>query len=250
MVSGHLRATATSDDSAATYFRISLAVAAFAGAFAIVGNFIMIAPIALLVVAFLAVFYEVRYRGKKHLWARWKKNLAYFAVLVSFLGSAYVAWFVFSVTMEIEVTTPFEGTDEGRSGEVIRFGVRLTNVGRPTSLRDWQAYLLMPGGRVIEGEINRLGPGDSVEIVYANRLSYHYMIPDCDLSFETSRAIQTGDTVYGIIQAFFAVEPHSVPRDARVILKAKDMLGRSIKTEPLVLGDPHQLRTFPCRTKE
>jgi hypothetical protein len=166
------------------------------------------------------------------------------------LGLCYLAWDVFAVKMDVLFISGGPDLREGVQQEFLRFGVQLTNRGRSTGLTDWQATLIKPDGTEVHGEIRAL-VGDSISLAGKNG-SNDYLLPECDLSVETARSLQPGDSVFGITEFVFPMKPGAVPNETKVILQATDMLGRTIKSRPIAFSDvsARPRHRFPCPIKK
>ena len=142
-------------------------------------------------------------------------------------------------------------TQNNRTFEALRFAVQLTNRGKPTSLTSWKAHLTLDDGRVFSREVQYLDK-DGAEIEDANHNKIIYAIPECDLTVETVRAMQTGDSVFGIIAfGFFDLPSGPVPLNTKVTLQATDMLGRTIKSQEIQFAEVNKnpRDVFPCPVK-
>jgi hypothetical protein len=233
-----------------TTFRVGLIFAAIIGALSIVGTTVMWFPELLLLVAFFISIWELLANARKHQWHAAKTRVCVILLIGVFAWLAYVTWFVFKVNMQVRFITGAPSVSNGINGEHLRFAVKLTNVGRATSLTSWEAFLLMPDGTKVRGEITN--QGETVDITGSDRLTTKYILPDCDLVFQTVRAVQTGDSVYGIVTFWFKIPPQSMPLDTLVQLEATDMLGKRITDEAIKFADINSFSRdiFPCRSKQ
>jgi hypothetical protein len=92
--------------------------------------------------------------------------------------------------------------------------------------------------------------GDTVEIEDASHAKTLYALPDCDLRFQTAKALQSGYSVYEIADFLFRTYPaRPVPMDTRVVLEANDMLGGTISSGkiPFAAVSAQPREVFPCR---
>ena len=202
----------------------------------------VIIPMALLLLAFVSVILYVHVMIPVSGLA---KGFIYPLVLAIFCVLAWTFWFVFAVDMKVRFVT---GKDNNGMEE-LRFAVELTNRGKPTGLTHWRATLVDSSGNTYTGEPLRM-TGDTVEIEDANHMKTLYALPDCDLRFQTAKALQSGDSDYGIADFLFRTFPaRPVPMDTTVILEANDMLGRTISSGKIpfsaVTAQPRDV--FPCR---
>lgn len=231
-----------------TIFRVGIIFTASIGALSLVGPIVMWAPSLLLGIALLCSVWELRVSSRRYNWRNSTTCVLFSLAIASFAFFFYVTWFVFVIHMQVRFIT---GNAVGRDHEELRFAVKLTNVGRATSLTSWRASLTMPDGHKVEGEIKEIA-GETIAIEGADHISNKYVVPDCDLTFETVRAVQTGDSIYGIIIFNFAIPSNQpVPMETKVVLQAEDMLGRVISDRPIRFGDINSLHrdVFPCHSK-
>jgi len=231
------------------YRRLDLHIAWLGGIFAIVigaGAWLGVPnamiPMALLVISWLcAILYAF-------VMVPWPFGKALSSVFLTVLFCIVGWWFwnVFAVDLQVRF---INGVKDPSGGEEIRFAVELTNRGKSTSLQHWRAELIDSGGNVYEGDPLRMS-GETVEIEDANHSKSLYALPDCDLRFETVRAIQPGDSVYGIADFVFrGYSARPMPLDMRVRLEATDMLGRKVTSGDILFSkvDNQPRDIFPCR---
>lgn len=167
-------------------------------------------------------------------------------VVCAFGVIGWFFWFVFAVDMKIQL---LDGAASPSGGEEVTIAAVLTNRGKPTSLTHWRATLTNPDGSQFIGEPLYL-PGDSVQIEDAGHQISYYAVPDCDLRFETTRALQTGDSVYGIAAFLFRNDPAGkLPPGTKIRIEAIDMLGRTIAGQDFVLSaiNAQERDVFACR---
>jgi hypothetical protein len=202
----------------------------------------VIIPMALL---FVALTGAIAYIFVMFLWSRAVKAILAVLVAAVFGFIGYSFWSIFTVEMNVRIIT---GSAYPGGGEDIVFAVELTNKGKATSLTKWRAILVTSDGKRFEGEPLRFS-GDSVQMAGANNWKTSYKIPECDLRFQTIRALQTGDSAYGLVSFVFRDYPaQSLPLDMKIILQAKDMLGRTITSRDILVGevDRQPRDVFPC----
>ena len=224
---------------------IALFAALVVGSFSIVGGFQMLIPLALLVLAFIVGTYELVSLSSYFSWSGSLRNVFVCVLVAAMLACVWEEYHVFKIQMNIRMAT---GKAISGNAEQYTFEVELSNSGKATSLRDWKAELILADGTKIMG----LPAGmhtESIEMQDQSRKSTYYKLPDCDLAIETTKAVQTGDSVYGIISFVF---PGALPsiRDKRnrVELQATDMLGRRISSRLISFQDiaDHERTVFPC----
>lgn len=221
---------------------LGLPIAIVIGAGAWLGVPSVIIPMALLVIALAGV---VSYVYVMIPISRTLQTVIALIVCIGFSGIAWSFWDVFTVDAQIRKLT---GSADPRGGEAVLFAVQLTNRGKPTSLKKWSAQLIDSGGNVYKGEPLEMNT-ETIEMMGTDQIKVSYVLPDCDLQFETARALQTGDSAYGIIAVRFpGYKAADIPLDATAILTAIDMLGRKITTGRTLLRDINGPRdVFPCR---
>jgi hypothetical protein len=202
----------------------------------------VIIPMALLLVAFVSTVLYVHVMIPVPIIA---KGFIYALVITLFSALAWAFWFVFAVDMKVRFVT---GQDNNGMEE-LRFAVELTNRGKPTGLTHWRATLIDSSGNTYIGEPVRM-VGDSTEIVTGSHVKMLYALPDCDLRVQTAKALQSGDSDYGIADFLFRTYPaRTLPMDTRVVLEASDMLGRTISSGkiPFAIVNAQPIEVFPCR---
>ena len=182
------------------------------------------------------------------MWPQWKR-WRYIAIAIATLacvGCAYLFYFVFVIDMRVRF---LDGKAYYNQGEEVYVAVELTNRGKPTSLTHWRAVLIDTVGKKSIGEPLIL-QGESVPIQDAGGHKSNYIIQDCDLVFNTVKAMQTGDSAYGVAAFLFRNYPgKALPPDTRVKIEATDMLGRTVSSKPFTFQEiesqPREI--FPCR---
>jgi hypothetical protein len=222
---------------------IGLPVTVVIGAGAWLGVPNVIIPMVLLLFAFAA---SITYVFVMIPVSTAKRVLFSIVVVAIFWVIGWAFWFVFAVDMKVKYLT---GSKDPRGGEEVRFAVELTNKGKPTSLTHWRATLIDSNGNAYIGEPLQL-TGDTVEIEDANSVKTLYALPECDLRYQTVKALQSGDSAYGVAAFLFRNYPaQSLPLDTKVTLAATDMLGRTISSGEIQLStiaaQPRDI--FPCR---
>lgn len=216
------------------------------GAGAWVGVPGLIIPMALLVfalacmVAYVFVMIPV---------SRGARRLIAVIVVTVFCGIAWLFWNVFTVETKVRYLNGFRRPSDGMME--VRVAVQALNKGKATSLANWKAELIDPSGKIYEGEAIDM-TGESVDIQTANGGKNFYALPDCDLRFETARALQTGDSVYGIVDVAVPGYPgQTISLDTAIRITATDMLGRKITTGNSLLHDILNYNdVFACRHVE
>jgi hypothetical protein len=203
----------------------------------------MIIPMVLLIVAWLLFISYFWF-----MWPQWgkKRFIGQAAATLLCAGCAYLFYFVFAVGMNIRF---LDGKAYYSQGEEVDLAVELVNRGKATSLRHWRAILIDAGGHESIGEPLTLY-GSSVKIQDQEGHRTDYVLPDCDLIFETAKALQSGDSVYGIAAFLFRGYPgKALSPDTQVKIEATDMLGRTVSSQPFTMREiAGQAReVFPCR---
>ena len=203
----------------------------------------MIIPMVLLIVAwllFVSYFWVM--------WPQWgkKRFIAQMAATLLCAGCAYLFYFVFVVDMHIRF---LDGKAYYNLGEEVDVAMDLVNRGKPTSLRHWRAVLIDADGHESVGEPLTLY-GNSVSIQDQGGHKASYALPGCDLVSETVKALQTGDSEYGVAAFLFRDYPgKALHPDTRVKIEATDMLGRTVSspafTLPEIASQPREV--FPCQ---
>lgn len=234
------------------YTRIALIAVLLTGAAAVIGVPVIWLGVVLFLCAWAVGAYEIVIQAKKR---QWKKLHCLFQLgAAAFIGLClYSAWNIFVVKMNLRFITGGPVMYGNRNVEGLRFAVQLTNRGKPTSLTAWRSHLVMADGRKLTGEILYLSHQDSVETEDVSHNKTFYAIPACDLTLETTRAMQTADSVFGIIAfAFPDLQAETVPPDTKLILQATDMLGRNIESEEIKFEDLNKnpRDVFPCPVKQ
>lgn len=204
----------------------------------------------LLLVGFITTLYEVNHQLQGIKWKPCYKQACYLAVLILFGYLFYSCWFVFLIDMNVRFVTGRKVSRNGKSNEQVDFAVELINRGRATSLTKWKAVLTGPTVGSVRGEVLKINRG-WIKILGSDKESATYIMPDCDLIFETSRAINSGDAVYGIVSFNFDIPGAPLPLSTTVTLQATDMLGRTIKSRPIAFLEVEKMPrdVFPCREK-
>jgi hypothetical protein len=178
-------------------------------------------------------------------WGKWRLAVIATATGVCFYF-AYLFYFVFVIDMHVRF---LDGKAYYNQGEEVDVAVELTNRGKPTNLSQWRAILIDAKGKESMGEPLTLH-GEFVPIQDAGGHIANYMIPDCDLVFSTAKALQAGDSSYGVAAFLFRNYPgKSLPSDTRIKIEATDMLGRTVSSKPFtfqeIANQPREI--FPCR---
>jgi hypothetical protein len=165
-----------------------------------------------------------------------------------FIGVGWFYWHVFIISLNIQMVNEARRPD-GKTE--IRLKVELTNSGRPTSLRKWRLTLVDEHGRAYFGRPLTL-VGDRIEMFSEHGGSTIYALPDCDLYAETVRAMQSGDSAYGIADFLFPDLPfdRELLKGSKITLQVEDMLDRpiSIKGAPVSQIETQPTEVFPCKT--
>ena len=148
------------------YTRIGLLLAAIVGAYAILGEPVMIVPMILFAVAWIVGAWEIFIQARKRHWHRlhWLCQVGAFVI---FGFCVYSAYSIFLVKMNVRFITGGPMTQNNHTFEALRFAAQLTNRGKPTSLTSWKAYLVMANGQKVYGEEQYLD-NDGAEIEDAN----------------------------------------------------------------------------------
>ena len=231
-----------------TIFRMGAVLAVVTAALSIVGAFIMWAPTLLLSIGLLISLWEVFAQSQRRAWSGLRSSLVSGIVVLVFVWLFYITWFVFVVHIQVKFAGGFPVNDDGVSRMELRIATKVTNIGRPTTLGPWKAYISVPGEKDIWGEIRAM-PGDSIELSGREKVPKKFALPDCDLSFETTRAVQTGDSVYGIVTFWFPFA--TLPDNAKFTIQAEDMLGRTVEDRAISIDEINHkpAEVFPCRVK-
>jgi len=230
------------------FFRVSVLAALVIGAFAIVGAFVIWAALLLILGALIAAIFEVKHWASHKRWGMFMRGASYVATIGLFLFLSWTVYYVFAVSTQVRFISGGETVVDGRSMELLNFAVQLTNKGRATSLTHWRASLSMPDGSHVEGIPNSF-TGETVDIRDDHGAVTRYSLPDCDLAFETARAVQNGDTIYGVISFVFDTPPRTMPLTTAIQLRATDMLDRDSLSQNFLFGDVNKIPRdrFPCR---
>ena len=170
----------------------------------------------------------------------------------AFCAVGWTFWSLFKVDARIRMVNVMP---DPRGGVDVELAVELTNRGKSTSLLHWREELVNPDGKVYVGSPMRL-VGTFIDIYDGANQRHLHSLPDCDLTLETVRALQTGDSVFGIIAATFRDYPmpgnHQLDMNTRVELRASDMLGRTVSTGSNSIREVagENLELFSCRVPE
>jgi hypothetical protein len=220
---------------------IGLPVAIVIGAGAWLGVPGLIIPMALLLFAFaISIAY---------VWVMLpiRKSLRVFATTLAsliFLYAGYLFWFVFAVDIAVRFVN---SNDYPLGGDRLKVAAVVTNRGKPTSLTHWKATLRTENGKTFDSIPVRL-IGDSVSLYDEGHQITYYALPDCDLRIETSKALQTGDTDYGIASfVFHGLTSNGLSSNTLLRLEARDMLGRTIRSRYVSLANIQSNDIFACK---
>jgi hypothetical protein len=233
------------------YTRIGIVFVPIVGALSILGAPLMIAvPIMLFVIGWGFGAREIYTLSKKHHWNKlhWIFQAGAFLILI---WCVYSAYYIFAVQMNVRTVTA-RGIAVGQNTFAdVEFGVQLTNRGKPTSLTAWKAFLITPDGKKITGEIQRF-EGEGATVIAHSGPPVTFALPECDLAFETVRAMQAGDSVFGLVLfRFYGAQASPLSPDTKVVLEARDVLDRKIDSQEIRFGDLNSGMPdlFPCPLK-
>ena len=236
-------------DYAGTYFRVAIVVAIICAVYPMVGGVGMTLPFILFGIATLIGIYEWHVQRRNRGWTKTVSASWLVTFLLVMGGLVYVANNVFAVDMYVRFASISKDDHfpQPGGGSSVRLAVKLTNRGKATSLTEWRAYITMPDGTRVDGQLRELA-GDSVPIQARNATApTYYALPECDLGIETAKAMENGDSIYGITDFGFPVSSTRNWNQVKITLLATDVLGRTI-SNTLTFGDtnPHN---FPCPKK-